>query len=196
MLPVDMGDPKDRESYAVYIRDIELDHKPGGDGNMIAFEKVILRKRGSPNWEQEVDAKRLERDDPRLYRHLLPIIDEWRRTNKITTDGHPVDAWPARSKGEIKNLKSLGLLSVEDVAAATDNARERYGMGFLDIQKQAKAFLEAKAKTTTAKKITDLERALESMQEQLKEALETNRALAAKAGLVEKKPEMRPREAA
>jgi hypothetical protein len=190
------GRPEDRDTYAVYILDIEIDHKAGGDGNMVAYERIRLGKKASPNWQMEVDVRRLEKDDPGLYRYLLPTIEGWRKTQTIATDGHPVEAWPALTKGQIKTLKGLGLRSVEDIATATDVARERYGMGFVDMQKQARAYLDNKSKTATAKQLADQDNVLVALKEQLAEAQATIKMLAAKAGMTEQRPDMKAREVA
>lgn len=190
------GKPEDRNQFAVYILDIEIDHKPDGKGGLMAYERIILGKKGAPNWQSELDVKRLEKDNPALYQHLLPTIDGWRKTQTITTEGQPLEAWPTLTKGQLKALKNIGLRSVEDVRDATDSIREKFGMGFMELRKAAKAFLENKAKAAVAKQLTDQDDAIDDLKKQLQEAQDTIRQLAAKAGMAEQKPNLAKREAA
>lgn len=180
--------PEDRDTFAVYILALEIDHKAGPDGTMIPYERITIGKKGAPNWQSELDVRRLERDDPAVYQHFLPTIEKWRKTNTIATEGVPLEAWPAISKGQLRALKNLGLRSVEDVSEANDLIREKFGMGFLDLKKQAKAYLQNYSKQQAAKKLTDQEDAIADLKAQLKEAQETIQALAAKAGLKEQRP--------
>lgn len=182
--------PEDRDQIALYIVEIETDHKPGPDGTLIAVDRITFAKRGAPNYTQHWEVPRLKREDPTLWEHFRPVYEKWQKDNVITTDGHPLEAWPVITKGQIKVCKSLGLRSVEDVATATDSVREKFGMGFLELRAQAKAFLAAKADSATANRIADLEAKLASLISDNEQARATIDALMAEKG---KRPVGRPR---
>jgi hypothetical protein len=184
--------PEDREKFAVFVLDIETDHKPDGQGGLVPFDRIILGKKGAPNYQQPWDVARLQKDDPTLWEHIKPIYDKWKATNTITTDGHPLEAWPTLTKGQLKQAKNLGLRSVEDFASATDTIREKYGMGFVELQKAAKAFLENKADSEAAARVTALEDQVKSLVEALEQAQSTVDGLMAAQG----KSAMKPRRAA
>jgi len=180
--------PEDRERFAVFVLDIETDHKPDGAGNLVPFDRIILGKKGAPNYQQPWDVARLMKDDPALWEHVRPIYDKWKATNTITTEGHPLEAWPILTKGQLKQAKNLGLRSVEDFAGATDLIREKFGMGFADLQKAAKAFLASKADSEAAARISNLEGQVKDLIAQLEQAQGTVDALMAAQGKVAQKP--------
>ena len=182
--------PEDRQQIALYILEIETDHKPGPDGTLIAVDRITFGKRGAPNYQQIFEVNRLKKDDPTLWEHVRPVYEKWQRENVIATDGHPLEAWPVITKGQIKVCKSLGLRSVEDVAGATDSVREKFGMGFLDLRNQAKLFLASKADSATANRIADLEMKLAAVIKDNEDARATIDALMAEKG---KRPVGRPR---
>lgn len=180
--------PEDREHFAVFVLDIETDHKPDGQGNLVPFDRIILGKKGAPNYQQPWDVSRLMKDDPALWDYLRPTYEKWKATNTITTDGHPLEAWPMLTKGQLKAAKNLGLRSVEDFRDATDSIREKFGMGFAELQKGAKAFLANKADSEAAARVTTLEEQIKAMGEQLEEARQTIDGLMAAQGKVAQKP--------
>jgi hypothetical protein len=182
--------PEDRQQIALYVLEIETDHKPGPDGTLVAVDRITFGKRGAPNYQQIFEVNRLKKDDPVLWDHVKPIYEKWQKDNIIATEGHPLEAWPVITKGQIKVCKSLGLRSVEDVAQATDSVREKFGMGFLDLRNQAKAFLANKADSATANKVADLEAKMAQLIADNEEARRTIDALMAERG---KRPVGRPR---
>lgn len=189
MLPLEPGRPEDREKFAVFVLDIETDHKSDGQGGLVPFDRITLGKKGAPNYQQLWDVARLRKDDPVLWEQVVkPVYERWKETNTITTDGHPLESWPVLTKGQLKQAKNLGLRSVEDFAEATDLIREKFGMGFADLQKSAKAFLANKADSAAAARVTTLEDQIKAMASQLEEAQRTIDGLMAAQGKVAQKP--------
>jgi hypothetical protein len=187
-MPESTATPNDRDTYAVYVLRIETEHKAGPDGNLVAFDRITLGKKGSSNYEQPWDAARLKKSDPGLWAKVEPIYERWKKDQVIATDGHPLEAWAAITRGQLKACKDLGLRSVEDVASATDATRMRLGMGSLELMKQAKAFLETKASSATANELATLRTQVEDMKAQLAEAQATNKALSESAANTPRKP--------
>jgi len=189
MLPLEPGNPDDRKAFAVFVLDIETDHKSDGEGGLVPFDRVILGKKGAPNYQQPWEIARLKKDDPNLWEKIVkPVYERWKETNTITTEGHPLESWPAITKGQLKQAKGLGLRSVEDFAEATDGIREKFGMGFAELQKTARAFLANKADSAAAARVTTLEDQIEAMRGQLEEAQRTIDGLMAAQGKVAQKP--------
>jgi hypothetical protein len=184
--------PEDREKFAVFVLDIETDHKSDGEGGLVPFDRIILGKKGAPNYQQPWDVGRLMKDDPTLWEYVKPIYEKWKATNTITTEGHPLEAWPSLTKGQLKQAKNLGLRSVEDFASATDTIREKYGMGFIELQKAARAFLANKDSSAATARVTTLEDQIKAMASQLDEAQRTIEGLMAAQG----KTALKPRKAA
>lgn len=179
--------PEDRNTFALFILNIETDHK-SVEGNLVAVDRITFGKKGSPNYQQTWDVKRLRRDDPSLWRVVEPVYENWKKTQTIATEGHPLEAWPAITKGQLKAYKDLGLRSVEDIAVATDSTRERMGMGALEVIRQAKAFLASKNDSATAAKVADLEAQIAQLIKDGEEARKTIDSLMAERGKAPKKP--------
>lgn len=57
--------------------------------------------------------------------------------------GTPLEAWPILTKSRVLELKGLGFLSVDDVAAASDSVLQRMGMGSRELREQARAYIDA-----------------------------------------------------
>ena len=182
--------PEDREQIALYILEIETDHKPGPDGNLVADDRITFGKKGSPNYQRIVSVTRLKKDEPQIWDYFRPVYEKWKQDNTIATVGHPLEAWPAITKGQIKICKSIGLRSVEDIAGATDAVREKFGMGFLDLRTLAVEFLKNKEATANAHEKAEMQRRLDTLEDALRESRETIDALMAEKG---KRPVGRPR---
>src|SRR5690242_6488124 len=99
--------PEDREQIALYVQEIETDHKPGPDGNLIAVDKITFGKKGTANYQQIYEVGRLKKDNPMLWEHFRPIYEKWKESNQITTEGMPLEAWPAITKGQLKACKNI-----------------------------------------------------------------------------------------
>lgn len=180
--------PEDRDEIALWIKAIEIDHRPGPDGNLVPDVRVTFGKRGTTNYELHYWKSRLPKESAPVWAKFGPAIEKWEKDQTLPVDGLPLESWPAITKGMMRACKDLGLRSVEDVASATDVVREKVGMGFMDLQKQAKAFIATRKDSATGNRIADLEAKLAAMQSQLDEAARTNAALAAKQGKTRSKP--------
>jgi hypothetical protein len=53
----------------------------------------------------------------------------WKEGNEAPLNGTSVKEWPVLSPAQVQNFIALGLLTIEDVAAMTEEAMGRYGMG-------------------------------------------------------------------
>ncbi|MGE0629574.1 MAG: hypothetical protein AB7O43_17325 [Hyphomicrobiaceae bacterium] len=159
-VPLD-AQPSDRDKIAAYIIDIETDHKVGPDGTLIPVDKITYGKMGTLNYQNIVEVKRLQRDNPRLWEHFRPTYEKWKNTETIVREGMPLDAWPAITKGQIKECKAIGIFVVEDLADAHDGIRTRLGVGAAELIAKARAWVANKDSTATASKVADLEKRLD-----------------------------------
>lgn len=183
--------PEDRDQIALWISDIEVDHRQGPDGTLIPDVRITFRKKGSDNYEQIYWKSRLQKANPLLWERFGADLDRWEKDQTLPVDGTPLEAWTSViSKAQIKACKNLGLRSVEDIATATDTIRQKLGMGASDLISKARAFLEHHDRSQASARIARLEEQLGEMQKQLKESTETNKALAAELGAA--KPSRKP----
>lgn len=180
--------PDDRNRIALYVQEIEKDHKPGPDGNLVEVHKIYFGKRGEPNYQQIYEVKRLQKENPMLWDYVRSLYENWLKNETIEREGLALESWPAITKGQIKACKGLGLHTVEDIALATDSIRQRLGLGASDLMDKAKAFVANKADSAVANKVAALEAQLAQMAQDLAEARETNDRLAAEAGRRVRRP--------
>lgn len=185
--------PEDRESIALYVREIETDHKEGPDGTLIAFDRIVFGKKGTSNYEQSYSVDRLKKDNPALWEFTRPLYERWKENQTIVRDGLDLKAWPGVTKGQIKACEGLGLYTVEDVATATSSIRQSLGIGANELVDKAKAFVASKDATAMAAELAQLKSLVRSQADDLKTAQKTIDGLMAEKG---KKPTPPRKEAA
>jgi len=96
----------------------------------------------------------------------------WKEGNEAPLNGTSVKEWPALSPAQVQNFIALGLLTIEDVAAMTEEAMGRYGMGGREIREKAREWISRKELTANALKeneelkglVAELKSRLESLE--------------------------------
>jgi len=68
-------------------------------------------------------------------------FEAWKAGQEAPVSGTHVREWPLLSPAQVQNLISLHVVTVEDVAAMTEEALGRFGMGGRDIREQAREWL-------------------------------------------------------
>jgi len=68
--------------------------------------------------------------------------EAWRKGIAIPEFGTSVRAWGFLSPAQTENVINAGILTVEELADANENAMSRIGMGARELVKKAKAWLE------------------------------------------------------
>lgn len=77
--------------------------------------------------------------------HKLRWPDEYKRYKdgmEMSVNGTPLEEWPRLKRAQVLELKALGFMTVEHVAAMDDLAIQRIGMGGMGLRNLAKAFLD------------------------------------------------------
>ena len=111
----------------------------------------------------------------------------WKEGHEPTPDGTHVRMWAAVTKAEAETLINAGIKTVEDLAAANEEALRRVGIGARSLQQKARAWVEAAAKTgATAEEITQLRVMNEAQQKQIEDLREKIRKLAQAQGQTDK----------
>lgn len=118
----------------------------------------------------------------RLAKHVNYVLDEHRqrwpdhyaafkRREEHAASGTPLEHWPQVTTGRVAELKSLNILSVEELAGVPDTTLPRIGMGGRDLRDKARAFLSAAKDGAGLGRIAaenaDLKAQMEAMQKQL-----------------------------
>lgn len=67
--------------------------------------------------------------------------EHWKRGEELPLDGTPIKGWGVISPAQQKNLVSINVLTVEDLARLNDEGLRRIGMGANDLKNKAIAWL-------------------------------------------------------
>ena len=94
----------------------------------------------------------------------------WKKGEEVPVDGTPIKGWGALSPAQQQNVIACKILTVEDLAQATDEGFRRLGMGGRDLVNKAKAWLSAANDTG---KIALQNAALEKANEQLQTTVDS-----------------------
>jgi hypothetical protein len=93
-----------------------------------------------PQLRQSVAEERFRQDWLDLY---IGAYEAWKKNQEIPLDGTPIKTWNALSPAQQANLLSVNIRTVEDLAAATEEALQFLGMGARDLKLRAQAYLAA-----------------------------------------------------
>lgn len=109
-------------------------------------------------------------------------FDAWMEGQEPPVDGMALSQWPAIKPGQLKACIAANLRSVEDLAAAPDDALRRVGIGARALQERAKAWLATsqdvgvaaeelaalrEENTSLKELVTELRTAVESLKSQV-----------------------------
>jgi hypothetical protein len=82
--------------------------------------------------------------------------DAWKQGRAAPLNGSPLRTWPRMSKAKAENYATLGMFTVEDVAAMNEQTMQRIGMGARSDKDAATAFLEERAGTINSEEVAAL----------------------------------------
>lgn len=68
-------------------------------------------------------------------------FDLWKQGLESPVNGTHVREWPVLSPSQVNNLIALRIVTVEDVAAMTEDAMSRLGMGSRELREKAREWL-------------------------------------------------------
>lgn len=73
----------------------------------------------------------------------LKTYEHFKLGKEEPINGISIKNWSSITPSQVKNLLSIGIKTVEDIAQANDEGLKRMGMGARELQNRAKAFLQA-----------------------------------------------------
>jgi hypothetical protein len=101
----------------------------------------------------------------------MKSVAHWKENQETMVKGTPISEWPLLSKSEADNLKSIGILSIENCAEMTEEAMAAYGMGARMLKDKAGNWLGANSNPgQSAEKINSLEANLQAAVDRADEA--------------------------
>lgn len=137
------------ETRSIEDRDatIQAGHYVGRDVDfafITPFGSKDRIERNVAEWfEQLDDQERQERIDPAWVAAYKKMYAAYKQGLELPPNGIPVVNWPGLSPSQVKQLLSLNLRAVEDVAAMNEECIGRLGMGGRALKDRAIAYLEA-----------------------------------------------------
>lgn len=91
-------------------------------------------------------------EEPNELRRFKAVFDQWRSNIEPTADGTPLEHWPLMTVELVRAFKDANILSVEQLAAATDAAAQNVRAPFYDWRAKAQSWIkDAKEKGGDAK---------------------------------------------
>lgn len=118
-------------------------------------DELATAKEGRPIFTDQEYVEVLIPGD-RLSKPVFPVSDEhrkrwpqayeaFRRGHDHVTHGTPLEQWPPLTSARVMELKSINILTVEDLAGLADRAISQLGPDGRQLREKARAFLDAAA---------------------------------------------------
>jgi len=73
----------------------------------------------------------------------------WKKGEDMEVEGYPLKNWPVISPGMLRNCLDMHVLTLEQLAHATDDLCHSLGMGGINLRQRAREFLAAAGGTDT-----------------------------------------------
>lgn len=141
------------------------------------YSKDVFKQKTSL-WLEEnqrmVDTGRMPQEWADQYKKAY---EAWKNGQEIPLNGIPIRGWGVISPAQQETLIRMNCLTVEDLAAVTDEGLHRIGMGSVDLKNKAKAWLaQLNDKGPLTQQMADtqaknalLERSVETLTRQVEE---------------------------
>lgn len=164
-------------------------------------EFAIFRYPGDKNsiLEKEIteEEKRSWMEQPHKN-HVLPQYEAWKSGLEAPVDGTPLRDWAGLTPSQLHQAITIGLRTVEDFAALSDEGLRAYGTGALTLKQRAKNYLETTHGTKAAVQMQAMEMEMKAMKEKMERLEMEKSALAAQQEKLpevkaEAKPETKPK---
>lgn len=181
---------KDRPPYIEFSVEAVALQRRAEDGGGLYYEDrdfVLIMPRGGKDvvkkevkdWFDVIDMQlRMERLDPEWHRQYKGAYAQWKAGMEMPVNGTPLVMWPLLTPAEVKMLKELRMQTVEDVAAANEEALKRMGMGARGLKTKAQDWIKASTDTAPlVERLNALAVSQEAMTKRLADVEEENKAL-------------------
>lgn len=115
------------------------------------YEEWLQRVRPHSTAVNRVDD--LVAQESRFPQEWLERIEQaykaWKKGEDMEVEGTPIKNWPVLSPGQVQTCLSMHILSVEELAAASDEAISSMGMGWIALRQRARDWLSMKNSDAT-----------------------------------------------
>lgn len=168
------ADETARPPYIKFEQRAEPDRNQSEAEGRTVFKNVdyiiVVPPGGKQEFENTVTdyfaQKRKEVIDGRFQRQWLDYFErayaEWQKGNDLPLNGTPIREWPVATPADKAQLIAANVLTVEDLAEASQVALDAIGMNGRHLQIKAKAWFQAaNDKGKLAEKVASLEEELD-----------------------------------
>lgn len=99
--------------------------------------------------------------------------EAWKEGREAPLNGTSVKEWPVLSPAQAENLISIRVLTIEDVAAMTEEAMSRFGMGSRGLRDKAREWLKGREVSEQAmNENIELKKRVQELEDLVKQMLE------------------------
>lgn len=152
----------------------------GGDIYFVNQDFALITAHGSKDTVEKEVTEYIERLKKEVRDQRYPQLwldafvanyKAWKNDQEPPLNGFDIREWPAASPAEIKMLRELRVLTVEDLAAANEELLNRVGMGARALKTKAEQWLRTKSDIgPVVAEISALKTAVAALQAQLSAA--------------------------
>ena len=123
-------------------------------------------------WLEAIKRKNLERSHDAFpdewVSGFFAKFEAWKAGQEEPLDGTSVKEWPVLSPSQVQNFIAIGIRTIEDVAAMTEEAMARVGMGGRSLRDKARDWISTKELAGNALLENEtLKQQIESLQQQI-----------------------------
>lgn len=104
------------------------------------------------------------------------MYNQWKAGQEVIPPGFPIRQWAGVSKAQAENLALAGVLTVEDLAAANEQAMGKIGMGARALKDKAQAWIDS-SKGNTGEELAALRAENSTLKQSVGELQEKMREL-------------------
>lgn len=169
---VSYGD--DSQTHAEFIDDVILNSRKSEEAGHPVYDSKVFVSIRYPGDKTKATYKPATDEHKQRYPHQWAAYQEGR---KQVPDGFALEQWPILTKAEALNLKSMGIHTVEQLAALPDTALSFFGARSYRDKAQVTLAKATDGSAVLALKAENevLKADLEAMKEQIKELANLNK---------------------
>lgn len=157
-----------RPPYVEFEERSEEDRSATIAAGRLVFREVdyaIVRQVGSKDSVEKVASEWLRDLEQLAARGAFPQewstafrqkYEAWKQGRAAPVNGFPLREWPRISRAKAENYATLGLFTVEDIAAMNEPTMQKVGMGARADKDAAQAFLETRSGEVNAEALAAL----------------------------------------
>ena len=125
-------------------------------------------------WLDSIKHKAIDGRYPQLWVDAFnKKYEAWKEGREAPLNGTSVKEWPLLSPAQAENFIALRILTIEDVAAMTEEAMARFGMGSRNLREKAREWLKGKEISDIAmKENIELKKRVQELEDLMKQMLE------------------------